>query len=67
MSHFVYRPAVYEDLFDLPDHVIGEILHGQLITQPRPAPKHARSASIIGGEVMGPFDQGKGGRVDGGY
>ncbi len=61
MNQPAYRFAVYEDLFDLPEHVIGEILHGQLITQPRPAPKHARSASIIGGEVMGPFDQGKGG------
>ncbi len=61
MNQPAYRLAVYEDLFDLPEYVIGEILHGQLITQPRPAPKHARSASIIGGEVMGPFDQGKGG------
>ena len=55
------RLATYEDLFDLPDHVIGEILHGQLITQPRPAPKHARSASILGGELVSPFDQGRGG------
>lgn len=29
--------ATYADLFDLPEHLIGEILHGQLITQPRPA------------------------------
>lgn len=61
MSRPAERLATYEDLFDLPDHVIGEILHGRLITQPRPAPKHARSASILGGELVSPFDQGRGG------
>jgi Uma2 family endonuclease len=55
------RLATSEDLFNLPEHLIGEILHGQLITQPRPAPRHARSASIIGGELMSPFDLGRGG------
>ncbi|MGH8551452.1 MAG: Uma2 family endonuclease [Methylococcales bacterium] len=55
------RLATYQDLFDLPDYVIGEILNGQLITQPRPAPRHARSASIIGGEIMAPYDQGRSG------
>ena len=61
MTSTAQRLATYEDLFDLPEHLIGEILHGQLITQPRPAPRHARSASIIGGELMSPFDQGRGG------
>lgn len=37
MSRPAERVATYEDLLDLPDHVIGEILHGQLITQSRPA------------------------------
>ncbi len=55
------RMATYADLFNLPDYRIGEILHGQLITQPRPAPRHARASSIIGGELMNPFDHGRGG------
>lgn len=55
------RLATYQDLFDLPDNVIGEILHGQLITQPRPAPRHARAASVLGGDLMNPFDHGRGG------
>jgi Uma2 family endonuclease len=55
------REARYEDLFDLPDHVIGEILNGQLITQPRPAPKHARASSVIGGELVPPYDHGRNG------
>ena len=61
MNQPALRDATYEDLFDLPDHVIGEILHGQLITQPRPAPRHARASSIIGGEIVSPYDQGRGG------
>ncbi len=40
--------ATYEDLFDLPDHLVGEIIHGQLITHPRPTPKHAVASSAIG-------------------
>jgi Uma2 family endonuclease len=61
MSRPAERMAEYQDLFDLPNHLIGEILHGQLITQPRPAPKHARAASIMGGELVPPYDQGRGG------
>lgn len=55
------KPAVYEDLFDLPEHVVGEIINGRLVTHPRPAPKHARAYSSLGGELLGPFDQGRGG------
>ena len=61
MSQPALREAQYEDLFDLPDNLIGEILNGQLITQPRPAPKHARASSIIGGELVPPYDQGRSG------
>ena len=55
------REAQYEDLFGLPDNVIGEILNGQLTTQPRPAPRHAHASSIIGGELVPPYGQGRGG------
>jgi len=61
MSRPAERQATYQDLFDLPDNVIGEILHGQLITQPRPAPRHALAASIINGELANPYHQGRGG------
>jgi hypothetical protein len=37
------KPASYEDLFDLPEHIVGEIINGRLVTHPRPAPRHARS------------------------
>jgi len=61
MSRPAERLAEYRDLFDLPENVIGEILNGRLITQPRPAPKHARASSIVGGGLVPPYDQGRGG------
>ncbi|MDD5297195.1 MAG: Uma2 family endonuclease [Rhodocyclaceae bacterium] len=53
--------AVYEDLFDLPENLVGEIIAGQLITHPRPAPKHARAYSTLVFALGGPFDQGRDG------
>ncbi len=61
MNRPAERLATYEDLSDLPDHVIGEILHGQLITHPRPAPNHSLAASFIGGELIIPYQGGRGG------
>ena len=55
------QPATYEDLFDLPKNLVGEIVAGRLITHPRPAPKHARVYSALGGEIWSPFDQGRNG------
>lgn len=53
--------ATYDDLLRLPDHVVGEIVAGELYASPRPAAPHARAASILGGEIIGPFDRGRGG------
>ncbi|MCX7627459.1 MAG: Uma2 family endonuclease [Methylophilaceae bacterium] len=55
------RPATYEDLFDLPENIVGEIVNGRLVTHPRPAPRHARAYSALGGHIWGPFDRGQGG------
>ncbi|RYZ64997.1 MAG: Uma2 family endonuclease [Proteobacteria bacterium] len=55
------RNATYEDLLALPPHVTGQILFGVLHAFPRPAPKHARAASVLGGELGPPFDRGRNG------
>lgn len=52
---------LYKELCNLPNHVIGEILHGQLVISPRPAPAHARASSKLGGKISEPFDSGRGG------
>jgi Uma2 family endonuclease len=57
----VRRPATYEDLLRVPDHLVAEILDGELHVSPRPAPRHAHSASAIGGTLFSPFHAGRGG------
>jgi Uma2 family endonuclease len=41
--------------------MVAEVLFGVLYTFPRPAAKHTRATSRLGGELDGPFDQGRGG------
>ncbi|HYV43404.1 MAG TPA: Uma2 family endonuclease [Myxococcaceae bacterium] len=55
------KPATYEDLRALPDHLIGELIAGELIASPRPSIPHARAASVLGEDLGGPFDRGRGG------
>jgi Uma2 family endonuclease len=57
----VRTPASYADLAALPDHLIGEIINGELVTSPRPGPLHAAAASALGGELFAPFGRGRGG------
>ncbi len=53
--------ALYDRLLALPEGLTGEILNGQLHTQPRPSGPHARAESVLQIELGGPFDRGKGG------
>jgi Uma2 family endonuclease len=59
--HANVRPTLYEQLEALPEGLTGEILDGQLYTQPRPSGPHALAASALGGELFGPFHRGRGG------
>ena len=61
MGDAARKYAVYEDLFDLPSNIVGEILGGVLETHPRPAPRHALSSSALGGEIFKPYGCGHGG------
>jgi Uma2 family endonuclease len=53
--------ATYEDLLRVPDHLVAEILDGELHATPRPGMRHARAASVLGVELGNPFDRGRGG------
>lgn len=52
---------MYERFLAVPEHFVAEIIRGALVTQPRPAPRHARASSILGARLSGPFDLGEGG------
>lgn len=60
MAEPARRLATYEDLLAAPEHLIAEIIHGRLVTHPRPVRKHARAASRLGGILMTRYDQGIG-------
>ena len=62
MSKPADKTASYEDLFTVPENQVGEILAGALITHPRPSPRHARAASVIGAKLLTEFDTRPGGQ-----
>ncbi len=61
MTEPARRKPSYEDILALPEHLVGEILAGELHTHPRPAPRHARAYSSLGGSLGDAFDWGSGG------
>ncbi|MDR3570301.1 MAG: Uma2 family endonuclease, partial [Syntrophobacteraceae bacterium] len=47
MSEPAKKSATYKDLFEIPDNMIAEIIDGELIASPRPAPRHAHAATVL--------------------
>jgi Uma2 family endonuclease len=52
------RPTLYEQLEALPEGLTGEILNGQVHTQPRPSGPHARVASRFARTIGRSYDDG---------
>lgn len=55
------KKTLYKWPEDLPEGLTGEILDGQLHTQPRPAGPHTLVESNLLIEVGNPFGKGRGG------
>jgi len=55
------KRASYDDVLAAPEHHVAEILNGELVLRPRPAPPHAVACSILGAELIGPFFIGRNG------
>jgi len=53
--------ASYEDLYSIPENMIGEIFDGELFVMPRPSFRHSHAASVISMEISAPFHIGRGG------
>jgi Uma2 family endonuclease len=49
------RRATYDDLCRVPDHLVAQIIDGELITLPRPAIGHACASSFLGADLVGFF------------
>ncbi len=55
------KRATRADLEALPEGVVGELIHGVLYTMVRPRPRHASAASVLGGDLNGAYQRGRGG------
>jgi Uma2 family endonuclease len=55
------KRATYQDVLDAPEHLIAEIINGDLRLSPRPAGPHTSASSRLGALLMNPFDFGNGG------
>jgi Uma2 family endonuclease len=55
------KRATYQDVLDAPPHKVAEIIAGELRLSPRPAAPHAVVSSTLGGELVPPFGNGRGG------
>jgi len=58
MAEAAHTQTLYDAIERLPEGVVGEIIDGQLHTHPRPAARHARTATALAGFLFGPYDQG---------
>jgi len=61
MSKVIEKPATYEDLLKVPDHLVAEIVDGELFTSPRPASRHALASTRLVSILEQRFDRGDGG------
>ncbi|HEX8617556.1 MAG TPA: Uma2 family endonuclease [Thermoanaerobaculia bacterium] len=60
MSKLAKRPATYDDLLKVPDHLVAELVEGELHTSPRPGSPHALAASVLGASILTNFHGGGG-------
>jgi len=61
MTSPAQRSATYQDVLDAPEHMVAELIGGDLFLQPRPAKPHAEAASVLGMLIGPPFRLGRGG------
>jgi Uma2 family endonuclease len=55
------KRATYEDVLNAPENMVAEILDGELVLSPRPAPRHTLASSVLGELLSAPFQRGRGG------
>lgn len=61
MAEAAKKRATYADLQAVPPHLVAEIIDGDLVTHPRPAPRHGIASSALGIELGEAFQRGRGG------
>jgi Uma2 family endonuclease len=65
MAEHPKRPATYADIEAAPEHLVAEIIFGELMTHPRPSPRHGGTASALNARLGAHFQFGDEGGADG--
>lgn len=65
MSEPARRAVTYRDVLDAPEHLVAEILTGELHLSPRPGYAHQNAASEAGADLVNHFKRSRGGRPGG--
>ncbi len=55
------HPATYEDLLRAPEHMVAEIIDGELVTSPRPGARHLAATMALGAQLHTAFGRSGGG------
>src|SRR5262249_14307742 len=54
------RRATYADIEKLPEHLVGELIGGELLVSARPAPPHARAVTALAADLETRFGRRRG-------
>ncbi|MGH6924099.1 MAG: Uma2 family endonuclease [Propylenella sp.] len=58
MANPAKKRATYADLEAVPPHLVAEIVDGELLTHPRPSPRHGAASSALGARLTDSFQFG---------
>jgi Uma2 family endonuclease len=61
MAEEAKKKADYDDLYNIPENMTGQIIDGDLIVTPRPSRHHVYAASVLGSELGPSYQFGRGG------
>lgn len=61
MNEPAKRLHSYDDLVALGEDVRAELIAGAIVTSPSPSPPHQAALFLVGAELAGPFQRGRGG------
>jgi Uma2 family endonuclease len=61
MSEPMRRVATYDNLLQVPEHLVAEIIDGELVISPRPSARHAAVATSLNADIHTAFGRKSGG------
>lgn len=60
-SQVLHTTILYQQIMAMPENMVGEIINGRLVTMTRPAGPHCQAGSVLGANILFPYQNGRGG------